>query len=390
MTDLTTAVGFAVESGDAESVSRWTKKGDRLYVNDLTGNWDAGYVDLQTGEVEDAGTNVSGEATVDGDTLTIEYVAKEYGISYTDTHEYTVVVEIDWGATQPDDDDNDTETDDIETTPAVDPETHEVADGVEAGAEVIHDGERKTIESVGRRNIRFEDGSEGAHEDCDLIVADELLTDGGQPAADETHEPAERSADGATEHIPDDVIQSAIEQHDDPSHPDAVTVDEARKILGAIQRSYEAVWSEHMDSVEEGVETVITVDDDVIVFADHSGLGWHEEFRGVELADVDLDQQTKSVIKQVHHTLATERIDYSWEVSDPFVVASPEGFGAGQETVESVMAWLRSEGCSPGQAWHYYGVEICGHSQSEWARRGHGDRSAISKAISNAEAKITR
>ncbi len=374
MTDaLTAAAGFELESGDAKSVNRWTKKGDRLYVNDLDGNWEAGYVDLQTGEVEDTGENVTGEITVDGDTLTIEYVAKEYGISYTDTHEYTVVVEIDWGATQIDDDDDDTETDDVETTPAVDPETHEVEDGVEAGAEVIHDGERKTIKSVGRRNIRFEDGTRGAHEDCDLIVADtdepELIGDGGQPTADEAFDDGE--------------IEEAIDANAADS-----TVDELRDVLQTLQRSVEEVWSTHMDNVEDNAMELVAMDGDILVFADHTGQFWNAEFDHGPLGERDLARNIQTATKSLHHDWARRHTDYDWGVDDPVVVRKPPEFDAGRELVEAVMLNLTSRGLSPRQAWSVWGV-LAGNSRNNWAdRMGYDSHSGVSNAVRAAKEKI--
>ncbi len=310
MTDLTTAVGFELESGDANSVNRWTKKGDRLYVNDLDGNWDAGYVDLQTGELEDAGHHVSADVTVEGDTLTISFECKEVFISDSKIHNYEVVVDIDWGESEED-----------------------------------------------------EEGEP------------ELVCDGGD--------------DGATEHIGDETIQQAIESKDDPNHPDSLTIPEVRELLAHIQQQSENYWAEWLDLIDSG-DAIVAGETDELVILDvgaHSPYG--EELSDYE-GDVEVDEIARLVVSVIHHNVANQHCDRNWGTTYPLVLRKPDGVDDGQAYVESVMAWLRSEGCSPGQAWHYYGVEIRGYSQSEWARRGHGDRSAISKAVGNAQRQVTR
>ena len=345
--DLTTAAGFELESGDAESVNRWTKKGDRLYVNDLDGNFDAGYVDLQTGEMADTDFHIkSTEVTVDGETMTITFEGKCYG----DAFEKTVVVAIDWGETDEEDGSDDESDDDRE------------------------DGMDEMVSQM-RSNLLGDEEEDDESDDDEP----ELVADGGVEVVD----------DGTTDHIDDSAIRDGIEAKDDPDHPEALTVPEVRDLLAHIQRSTEAYWGEWLDLISSGDATVVAETDDVVVL----DVGTHSPYEE-ELADYDgaatVDEISRLVVSVVHHNVARGvAADHNWDATYPLVIRKPDGVADGEDYVESVMAWLRSEGCSPGQAWHYYGVEIRGNSQSEWARQGHGDRSAISKALDKARQKVS-
>lgn len=365
MCDLTTADGFELTTGDADNVSRWTKKGDRLYINDLDGNFDAGYVDLQTGEMEDTDYHIkSTEVTVDGDTMTIEFEGKCYGDSFSKA----VVVAVDWGETdeEQDDDDQGAEANDVETAPAVDPETHEVEDGVEAGAEVVHDGERKTIKGVGRSNIRFEDGSTGLHEDCDLIVSDtdddcELVTDGGQDVAVAT----------------DAEIENAIEKKDDLEHPDAATVDEVRSLLAAINADIVEWWNEHSDVIDDGGHEIVYEDSDTIVLADHTDHFWNEQF---DALDVD-DEVLRGIISYLHHKAARGECDYSWSASYPVVVRKPASWQAGEGHVLREIARRTAVQGSASRGLDQYAVQAHGYSQRLWADLSARNESTVSRTV---------
>jgi hypothetical protein len=82
MSDLTTADGFEIERAtkngkeyDGITVSRWSKKGDRLYLNGHSKFEKHGvYVDLTTAAVVDmpSSRTWSSAVSVEGDTLTVE------------------------------------------------------------------------------------------------------------------------------------------------------------------------------------------------------------------------------------------------------------------------------------------------------------------------------
>lgn len=204
---------------------------------------------------------------------------------------------------------------------------------------------------------------------------------------DEDEDEPEIACDGGEDdssHIADDEILDAIDQHDDPDHPDGLDVPEVRTYLARIQRDIEGYWSEHMDAVEDGAVEVVADDGTVVVLADHTGHGWGEEF---DALDID-DDIAKRVIKSIHHTAARRHTDYSWSTSDPLVVRKPDGADNGQRYVEAVINGFMREGLSPGQAWSVYGVHVAGHSRNAWASMcGYSDHSAISEPLRKAEEK---
>jgi hypothetical protein len=97
MSDLTTADGFEIERAtkngkeyDGITVSRWSKKGDRLYLNGHSKFEKHGvYVDLTTAAVVDmpSSRTWSSAVSVEGDTLTVE-------ITYGKVREKTYVIKV--------------------------------------------------------------------------------------------------------------------------------------------------------------------------------------------------------------------------------------------------------------------------------------------------------
>jgi len=197
----------------------------------------------------------------------------------------------------------------------------------------------------------------------------ELVTDGGQPTVDEE--------------FSDSDIQTAID--DNGAETD---VEEVREVLRMIQESVEEVWDLHMDSVEENGLELVSMDDDVLVFADHTGQFWNSEFENGPLAERDLPPRMKSVVSQIQHGWAMRRSGYEWSVDDPVVVRKPADFDAGQRLVEAVMLNLTSRGLSPRQAWSVWGV-LAGNSRNNWAARmGYDSHSGVSNAVREAKEKI--
>jgi hypothetical protein len=176
MTDLTTAdefeTGRATKNGndiDGFSLSRWSKKGDRLYLNGVSKFEKHNvYVDLETATVEGVpSSSWSTDVTVDGDTLTIE-------ISRGKVREKTYLIEVDitgeaFANTEPREVKQSTE-------PAVIEIKQVAADG---GSEEI-----KSLEDLGGRRgdrvVRYygADGTLYAYRDGDEHV---VVSRGGEP-----------------------------------------------------------------------------------------------------------------------------------------------------------------------------------------------------------------
>jgi len=207
---------------------------------------------------------------------------------------------------------------------------------------------------------------------------------------DDDEDDQEIVADGGedvTDHVEDETIEDAIDHHDDPDHPDATTVEEARDALAWVQRSLEEHWSDWLTSVENNESTVVYEDREVIVFATGQDNVPRRDLR--EHYDGDLSERTPDVVSAIHHELARERCDYDWGYEYPLVVRKTDGIEDGQQYVESIVNSLMRRDLSPGQAWAYYGVEIRGHSRNQWAARcGYSDHSAVSEPLRKAHEKL--
>jgi hypothetical protein len=165
-------------------------------------------------------------------------------------------------------------------------------------------------------------------------------------------------------------------------------VDEVRGALVDVQVSFEMLWDEHMDAVEDNALELVAIDRDVLVFADHTGQFWNEEFRNGPLGDRHGDDRMKGVVSQLHHKWARRHTDYDWSVSDPVVVEKPDGFDAGQRLVESVVINLVDRGLTPREAWSVWGV-LSGNSRNNWASRmGYDSHSGVSNAVRDAKGKL--
>ena len=165
-----------------------------------------------------------------------------------------------------------------------------------------------------------------------------------------------------TAHITDDAIEAAIEQHDDPEHEDALTVDAARAILGDIQQSIKDYYSEWLDMVDDETVEIVHEDTEVIVFADHSGHGWREELNtaGVE------DDVHRTVIKSVHHKAASELTEHSWSASDPFVFGKSSDWQRAEQHVRRTIATLARESGSVARGVDRWATERQDMTLKEW------------------------
>lgn len=191
------------------------------------------------------------------------------------------------------------------------------------------------------------------------------------------------------DHINDKTIEAALDKHGgDPDHPDALTVADVRELLAHIQTDAEVGWADWMDGVEDGSAQVIADDGDTIVL--DTG---EEDLATMALDSYDgpltVDDIAVRVVQTVHHRVAQDLApEYNWGYTYPYVMAKPDGTEAGQRYVEAVVNDLQRRGCSPGQAWAYYGVEIRGKSQSAWGRRQGRDQSQVSKAYKKAKRNL--
>jgi len=208
---------------------------------------------------------------------------------------------------------------------------------------------------------------------------------------DEDEDEPEIVADGGedvTEHVEDETIEDAIEDHDGPmDHPETATVEEVRDALAWLQRSLEEFWGEWMDNVENGECEVVHEGDDVIVFSTGDDSVVRRDLR--EHYDGDLGERVPEIANAIHHELARDCCDYDWGHEYPLVVRKPTGLEGGQQYTESIVNGLMRRGLSPGQAWAYYGVEIRGNSRNQWATRcGYSDHSAVSEPLRKAHEKL--
>jgi hypothetical protein len=186
----------------------------------------------------------------------------------------------------------------------------------------------------------------------------------------------------STTQFTDDDITTSIDQHDTSGHPDAPAPDEIRGHLAAIQASFETYWSEHLDAIDDDHLSVVHEDPEVLVLADHTGHGWHEELDALDTTD-DL---THAVLKSVHHTAASRLSDYAWTASNPFVIWKPDGWQQGEQHVERRVAQLaQAADVSEPAAMDYWQTQIRGWSQSAWARAIGKDQSTISQNIGKVE-----
>lgn len=192
------------------------------------------------------------------------------------------------------------------------------------------------------------------------------MTDGGQDI---------------NEHVDEETIEEAIDRHDDPDHPDALTVYEVRDILSFEQRAVEEWWSELMDNIEDGYTDVVADTGELLILA----TGEHQMY-GEELVDYycgeDPPEQVYSVLSYIHHEVARSHSDYNWSTTNPFVVRKPADAQMGQRYVEALVNGLQKKGLTPAQSWAVYGVHAAGYSRNAWASMcGHGDHSAVSQAL---------
>ena len=250
----------------------------------------------------------------------------------------------------------------------------ELDDGREAKVTIDDDG-------YGRFSPTLEyETSEGwkTHTTCEIINDIRRLSDDGQ--SDE-----EIVADGGedvTDIVTDGEIEERIEQHDDPDHEDAYTVEEIRDTLAAINADILDYWDEHQDAIDEGGYHIVHEDRDVIVLAD-SGHFWSTQFNAMGIGDEH--GILSSIIISLHHTAARKRCDYSWSASTPVVVRKTEEFRVGEQQVLREIARRTDELGSVARAVDTLATETHGWSKSDWARLTGRNPSTVTRMTDNSE-----
>lgn len=190
-----------------------------------------------------------------------------------------------------------------------------------------------------------------------------------------------------TRHLTDEEIRAVIDHYDDPEHPDALDVDDARDGLAAVQATLASAWDDHLSAVRRGDLEVAADEGAVVVLQDPDRTAWDRLLDAIDCHD----GVERTILRVVHHQAATRLLDRSLEGVDPIVVRKPADADAGQRYLEAVQDHLLRRGLSAGEAWAYYGVELRGYSTREWARRsGRDDHVAVGDAVETARDRLGR
>jgi hypothetical protein len=243
-----------------------------------------------------------------------------------------------------------------------------------------------TDREVRHFELELIEGDDSRFTNTPKLTAEEIEeVDNFEIATDDEDSESEIVTDGGHDdsaHMTDDDLADAIDHRGAP-----VTVAELRDIIGEIQRDIEAWWDEHMDTLEDGNLTVVHEDNDVIVFADHTGHFWTEQLDAVEIDD----PETRGAVINAQHNAAKRLCDWSWSTSTPVVVAKPSDFNAGASFDHRHLMWLMDEcGLSGGVALDYLMVEWHGLSQRQWSIRAGKDQGTISQNIAKAKDHVRR
>lgn len=190
-----------------------------------------------------------------------------------------------------------------------------------------------------------------------------------------------------THHIEDEEIAAVIDHYDDPEHPDALDVPEARALLSRVQDAMESRWVDLLADVRRGDLEVVRDTGAVVVLQDPSRGEWDRLLDAVER----YDQVDRTVLRVTHHQAARRLLDREFDGVDPVLARKPADGEAGQRLTEAILHHLQSEGVPVEEAWAYYGVEIRGYPVSEWAdRSGIDDRVRVADAVDTARDRLRR
>ena len=382
MSDLTTADRFEIveardNNGDdvteTISIDRWTKYGkDRLYLNGLgTGD---GWISLES---EDAGgdrwTKVDARRELDGDELTIEVYKGR-------TVYYEIVVRVHGEGFEA----------------AGDEESHECEHcGEEFGSEhgvAVHEG-----------MVHSEDEEDEPAPEAD--GGHELIADGGEDVAVDAHEQSlaeyVRASPGGEfseeDYRAQDGELTRSQQVRQQYNRDRLAEGPGSATITLRVREAHSEIGQPTEPGEIIDETTATIDDGETIVVEGATTKYRLCLRGIRpsgVASVSIDRWQDGAWTETLHDggVAGEETStdpapdgrLEWEATD---VQSP--FWDGVQRVEDLVNGLQERGCSPGQAWAYYGCDIRGNSQSAWARRcGYADHSSVAHALEKARKKI--
>lgn len=188
-----------------------------------------------------------------------------------------------------------------------------------------------------------------------------------------------------TRHIEDDEIAAVVRHYDDPDHPDALSVREARELLAAVQRAIESRWDEYLSAVRRGELAVVRDTGGVVVLQDPSRSDWHRLLDAIDR----YDQVDRTILRVIHHQAAERLLDREFDGVDPVVARKPADPESGQRLTEAVLQHLVRRGVPADEAWAYYGVEIRGRPVREWADRcGIEERVTVADAVETARDRL--
>ncbi len=198
-------------------------------------------------------------------------------------------------------------------------------------------------------------------------------------------QPDPTDPDRSDQRITDDEIEAVIDHYDDPSHPDALTVETARGHLETIQRWFLDEWETRLLDVRERRLEIASDVGDSIVFHDPKRRIWNRL-----LDDLNLyDSVDRTVLRVIHHRAGERIAGASFDGTDPIVVAKPRRTDAGQRFLEAVVGALTDAGLAHAEAWAYYGIEIRGYEAKEWKDSGFtDDRIGLADAVERAREKL--
>jgi len=188
-----------------------------------------------------------------------------------------------------------------------------------------------------------------------------------------------------TTHITDDAIEAAIQQHDDPDHEDALTIEDVRQLLGVVQQDAEMGWSEYMTHIEDGDWAVVADAGDTLVLSTGTRKTYHHDILdrlADDVTDVAYDSVARDVVSAAMHNAAGRLTDYDWSVEYPLVVRKPEGVQDGEQYVLAALAQEIREHGSVAAAVDSFVLEATGHTQSSWADRTGRNQSSVSRNVS--------
>lgn len=186
-------------------------------------------------------------------------------------------------------------------------------------------------------------------------------------------------------HFTDEEIQAVIDHYDDPEHPDALTISDARELLATLQETLEDEWDEYTTAIREDTLSVARDTGSLVVFEDPERTRWTQLLDAVQL----YNQVERTILRVIHHQAAKRLTERDFDGTDPLVVRKPQSALAGQRLVEAVVNALRADGLTADEAWTYYAIDLRGYDADEWLERGgYEDRITVADTVERARDKL--